>query len=392
MRRMRVFGYVAVLAVALGSMGFNRDSAPSVRRYVSLARSEVNMREGPSFDHKVMWVYHREGLPLLVLSQYDIWRRVRDSEGTIGWVQSTMLSAARSVVVTGEKPAPMRDARGAIVQWNVICLDIDPEVRAQQDLQLAQERLARASQAASLAELSASIAHEVNQPLAAIVANSHACHRWLSAEPANIERAKITAERIVRNANTAADIVSRTRALFSQSTDTRTIGPLDDVVAETADISFGDAWVEPYSSDGRGANVVIVRTKALRAMIEAARGEGRLELEPVGTAFVIETQAAGLRHRREGLAYRLSRRRRGIVSRKRVAASARLPLRRKLIYRMRYSIAGWSHRIFRLARGLQAPNLYLLWARTILRVYQALAWSRGPLGKAFDVVMPTRRV
>ena len=111
MRRMRVFGYVAVLAVALGSMGFNRDSAPSVRRYVSLARSEVNMREGPSFDHKVMWVYHREGLPLLVLSQYDIWRRVRDSEGTVGWVQSTMLSAARSVVVTGEKPAPMRDAK-----------------------------------------------------------------------------------------------------------------------------------------------------------------------------------------------------------------------------------------------------------------------------------------
>ena len=53
----------------------------------------------------------------------------------------------------------------------------------------------------SLAELSASIAHEVNQPLAAIVANSHACQRWLSAEPANVERAKITAERITRDAN-----------------------------------------------------------------------------------------------------------------------------------------------------------------------------------------------
>ena len=53
----------------------------------------------------------------------------------------------------------------------------------------------RGSQAASLAELSASIAHEVNQPLAAIVANSNACHRWLSAEPPNLDRAKITAER-----------------------------------------------------------------------------------------------------------------------------------------------------------------------------------------------------
>ena len=71
-------------------------------------------------------------------------------------------------------------------------LDIDGEVRAQDKLRLAQESLARASQAASLAELSASIAHEVNQPLAAIVANSHACQRWLSAEPPNLERAQKT--------------------------------------------------------------------------------------------------------------------------------------------------------------------------------------------------------
>jgi PAS domain S-box-containing protein len=153
--------------------------------------------------------------------------RLRRSDGEYRWVET--------------RAAPMRDADDAVVQWNVICLDIDSEVRARQELQLAQERLARASQAASLAELSASIAHEVNQPLAAIVANSHACHRWLSAEPANIERAKITAERIVRNANTAADIVSRTRALFSQSTDTRTIGSLDDVVAETRELLADEA-------------------------------------------------------------------------------------------------------------------------------------------------------
>ncbi|ALR19798.1 hypothetical protein ATN00_05205 [Sphingobium baderi] len=153
--------------------------------------------------------------------------RLKRSNGEYRWVET--------------RAAPMRDARGAIVQWNVICLDIDPEVRAQQELQLAQERLARASQAASLAELSASIAHEVNQPLAAIVANSHACHRWLSAQPANIERAKITAERIIRNANAAADIVSRTRALFSQSTETRTIHSLDGVIAETRELLADEA-------------------------------------------------------------------------------------------------------------------------------------------------------
>jgi len=153
--------------------------------------------------------------------------RLRCSNGEYRWVET--------------RAAPMRDAEGAIVQWNVICLDIDREVNAQQELQLAQERLARASQAASLAELSASIAHEVNQPLAAIVANSHACHRWLSVEPANIERAKILAERIVRNANAAADIVSRIRALFRQSTETRTIKPLGDVISETRELLADEA-------------------------------------------------------------------------------------------------------------------------------------------------------
>ncbi|PTD18958.1 PAS domain-containing sensor histidine kinase [Sphingomonas fennica] len=153
--------------------------------------------------------------------------RLRSSNGEYRWVET--------------RAAPMRDARGAIVQWNVICLDIDPEVRAQQELKLAQERLARASQAASLAELSASIAHEVNQPLAAIVANSHACHRWLSAQPENIERAKITAERIIRNANAAADIVSRIRALFSQSTELRTINSLEAVIAETRELLADEA-------------------------------------------------------------------------------------------------------------------------------------------------------
>ena len=166
----------------------------------------------------------------------------------------------------------------------------------------------------------------------------------------------------------------------------------DDVVAETADISFGDAWVEPYSSDGRGTNVVIVRTPELKRMVEAARADGRLQLEPVDAEFVVRTQAAGLRHRREGLAYRLSWRRRGLVPPKRVAPSAAQPLRRKLIYRLRYSIARWSHRMFRLARRLNAPTVYLVWARIMLRIYQGLTWSRGWLGKAFDAVLPPRSI
>jgi PAS domain S-box-containing protein len=131
---------------------------------------------------------------------------------------------------------PRRDQVGAVVQWYGASIDIDDEVRAHEALRSASDKLARATQAASLAELSASIAHEVNQPLAAIVANSHACHRWLSAEPSNVERAKITIERILRDANSAADVVGRIRALFRPSMETRTSATLGSAIAEARDL------------------------------------------------------------------------------------------------------------------------------------------------------------
>ncbi|MEX2741906.1 MASE1 domain-containing protein [Rhizobium mongolense] len=153
--------------------------------------------------------------------------RLRRFDGEYRWVDT--------------RAAAMRNAEGAIVQWNVICLDIDGEIRAQGELRLAQESLARASQAASLAELSASIAHEVNQPLAAVVANSHACQRWLTAQPPNLERAQKTVERIIRDANAAADVVSRIRALFKQSVETRHATALDSVIADARDLTAEEA-------------------------------------------------------------------------------------------------------------------------------------------------------
>jgi coenzyme F420-reducing hydrogenase beta subunit len=158
----------------------------------------------------------------------------------------------------------------------------------------------------------------------------------------------------------------------------------DDVVGETADVSFGDAWVEPYSSDGRGTNVMIVRSRDVLQLVEAARADGRLELTAVDADFIGQTQAAGLRHRRDGLAYRLTWNKRGIRPRKRVQPSADLPLRRKLVYRLRYAIARGSHRMIRLARKLRQPKLYTSWARASLRLYQSVTWSRGRLGKLCD--------
>src|SRR5262245_54405834 len=113
--------------------------------------------------------------------------------------------------------------------------------RMQSTLREAQDKLARATQAASLAELSASVAHEVNQPLAAVVANAHACQRWLAAEPPNLERAQKTVERIIRDANAAADVVSRIRALFRQSTDARVFAALEGAIAEVRNLMADEA-------------------------------------------------------------------------------------------------------------------------------------------------------
>jgi C4-dicarboxylate-specific signal transduction histidine kinase len=127
---------------------------------------------------------------------------------------------------------PMRDQDGRIVQWFGLCHDIDDQIHAEDALRRASHKLAQATQAASLAELSASIAHEVNQPLAAIVANSHACHRWLSADPPNVERAMITAERITRDANSAADVVNRIRALFRRTPHARSPEDVNRLISE----------------------------------------------------------------------------------------------------------------------------------------------------------------
>ena len=76
-------------------------------------------------------------------------------------------------------------------------------------------RLSRATQVAAAAELAAAIAHEINQPLASVVANAHAGIRWLSSEPPNLAKAQEAVQRIVQDGNDAAEVVRRIRALFT---------------------------------------------------------------------------------------------------------------------------------------------------------------------------------
>lgn len=69
-----------------------------IPRFVSLGAGEVFLRTGPGFDHPVDWVLLRRSMPVEITAEFDVWRRIRDWQGTEGWVHQRMLSGRRSVM------------------------------------------------------------------------------------------------------------------------------------------------------------------------------------------------------------------------------------------------------------------------------------------------------
>lgn len=68
-------------------------------RYASLKSDRVNLRQGPSREHRTTWVFERAGLPVEIIAESGNWRKIRDSEGTEGWVLQSLLSGRRTVLV-----------------------------------------------------------------------------------------------------------------------------------------------------------------------------------------------------------------------------------------------------------------------------------------------------
>jgi signal transduction histidine kinase len=104
--------------------------------------------------------------------------------------------------------------------------------RTEEALSGTQARLSRATQIATVAELAASIAHEVSQPLSAVVANGRACIQWLSAEPTDLANAKVAAERIIRDGKAAGEVVQHIRALFKKTALERIALDVNEVIEE----------------------------------------------------------------------------------------------------------------------------------------------------------------
>jgi SH3-like domain-containing protein len=89
-----------VTAQAAGEIASGPKSGLPVPRFVSLKPDRVNVRGGPTRDHDVTFVYTRAGLPVEITAESDNWRRIRDWEGSEGWVYHSLLSGRRTAVVT----------------------------------------------------------------------------------------------------------------------------------------------------------------------------------------------------------------------------------------------------------------------------------------------------
>ena len=112
------------------------------------------------------------------------------------------------------RAVPVRDAAGNIMRFVGTSTDIEDLKAAQEELHDTRTALAHAARVMTMGELTASIAHEINQPLAGIITNANTCLRMLAADQPNVDGARETARRTIRDANRASEVITHLRALF----------------------------------------------------------------------------------------------------------------------------------------------------------------------------------
>jgi PAS domain S-box-containing protein len=112
---------------------------------------------------------------------------------------------------------PLYDEDGNIVKWHGTVVDMHDWKQAQEELRNTQAELARMMRAVTVGQLTASIAHEVNQPLSGIIMNASTCLRMLKSDPPNIDGARETVQRTIRDGNRASEVITRLRTLLSKN-------------------------------------------------------------------------------------------------------------------------------------------------------------------------------
>jgi SH3-like domain-containing protein len=106
------FALLSLLSIAQGAAA--EDAKLPLPRFVSLDANDVNMRAGPGTEYPILWQYHRKGLPVEIVQEFDTWRRIRDRDGAIGWVQANLLSSKRTAQVIDQQQVMMSESDGGV--------------------------------------------------------------------------------------------------------------------------------------------------------------------------------------------------------------------------------------------------------------------------------------
>jgi PAS domain S-box-containing protein len=139
---------------------------------------------------------------------------------------------------------PVFSPSGDLVEFVGTVIDVTERKRAEEErerLRQAQADLARVNRLTTMGEMTASLAHEVNQPIAAAVTSANSCIRWLAADVPNLDKARAAAARIVKDGTRASEIISRIRMLFQRGTLQKELVDVNEVIEETMVLLRGEA-------------------------------------------------------------------------------------------------------------------------------------------------------
>jgi PAS domain S-box-containing protein len=174
---------------------------------------------------------------------YEVDFRIVSRDGSLKYVHSVghpVLNDSGEVCEIRGVSRDVTEQHDARVQLEKAYAALQAEVaerqRAQEAFSQAQAHLAHVNRVMAMAELAASIAHEVNQPLAAVVTSANACERWLAGNAPNIEKARDALGRIVKAGMMASEVVARNRALFQNGAAERQRLDVNEVIRETIDL------------------------------------------------------------------------------------------------------------------------------------------------------------
>ena len=220
----------------------------------------------------------------------DLWQRL-GAAVVMGLAISGMhYTAMRAVIFTAHGPFHGGSGRASLDQINLalavagttfvilafaLIASQSEQKRIEEALRQARADLAHVNRVTTMGELTASLAHEVNQPIAAAVANAHACLNWLAGDTPNLEEARASAMSIVEDGTRAADIISRIRLLFTKASPQRELVDVNDVIREM--IALLRSEVTRYS--------ISVRTE-LEAHLPQVLGD-RVQLQQVMMNLIV---------------------------------------------------------------------------------------------------------